>query len=296
MSENLHEAITLDQAVEQMMDDKPEETEIPPEAEQVEPEMDEVEAEGDEDQSPDEVDDDPEIEFDTAEGKRKLKASQIKDALMMKADYTRKTMALAEERKAAERAAAEASQLRQQLSEALQVWAVPAEQEPDWQALARTATPQEFNLKRAEWETRQRKAMQAREQFQALQAQQQRDTIATEYQRLLEVVPEWRDETKFKAAASKMQEAGTSYGLTAEEIAGVTDHRLIRILHDAARYQELQKGKPAVTKKVAQAPAVLKPGSKPDQSAGSEAARQKQRAKLKRTGSIDDALELLFSR
>jgi hypothetical protein len=296
MSENLNEAITLDQAVEQMMDDTPEETEIQPEADQVEPETDQVEAEDGETEAEDEPETEPSFEVETVDGKKKLTLSQIKDGVMLKADYTRKTMALAEERKAAERAAAEASQIKQQLTEALQVWAVPAEQEPDWQALARTATPQEFNMKRVEWETRQRKAMQAREQYRALQEQQQRETIATEYQRLLEVVPEWRDETKFKAAAAKMQEAGTTYGLSAEEIAGVTDHRLIRILHDAARYQELQKGKAAVTKKVAQAPTTLKPGSKPDQSQGSEAARQKQRARLKKTGDINDALELLFSR
>jgi hypothetical protein len=298
MTENLNEAISLDQAVEQMWqqpeaDDTPAETEVTEETQEVEPEVAAGEAEDGETQEPDEVDD-PEFEVDTVDGKKKLKLSQIKDSVMLKADYTRKTMALAEDRKVAEREKAEASQLKQQLAEALQVWAIPTEQEPDWHSLAKTVPPQEFNLRRVEWEARQQKAMRAREQFQALQEHQQQETIRTEYAKLIDAIPEWKDEAKFKAAAQKMQTGSTEYGFTPEEVAGIVDHRMVRVLHDAIRYRELQKGAPAVTKKVAQAPTTLKPGAKPDQNASSEAARQKQRARLKQTGSVDDALALLF--
>jgi hypothetical protein len=45
-----------------------------------------------------------------------------------------------------------------------------------------------------------------------------------------------------------------TYGFSQEELGNVFDHRLVRLMRDAAAYRELQAQKPAVKQKVEQAP------------------------------------------
>ena len=301
MSENLNEALSLDQAVERMMGEPQAEDDTTVEIEEVEEiteevdesETDETEAEAvDEEEA--EPDAEPTFEIDTVDGKKTLTLSQLKEGAMLKADYTRKTMAIAEERKAVEARNAEISQLKQQFSEALQYWAVPVQQEPNWQDLASKMSPQEFNLARANYEARQRQAQQAREYLQTMQAQQHNETLQREQAALLEAIPEWRDEAVYRNAATEITDAGRGYGFSAEELSGIVDHRMLLVLRDAAAYRKIQAGKPEVTKKVAKAPVAMKPGAKPNKAEADATARQKQLAKLKKTGSVDDAIALLF--
>lgn len=297
MSENLNEAISLDQAVERMMGETPANDETPEETtdqetEAVEPET-EV-AEGDAVEVEDEGEaEPPSIEIETENGKLKLTADQIRENLMLKADYTRKTMALAEERKAAEAEKAEVSRLKQQLSEALQSWAIPTEQEPDWEQLARTKPPQEVLAAQAQWQKRQRQAQMAREQFAQLRQNQLAETVKAEQEQLFTKVPEWRDPAKYTEAAQTIAKTGQDYGFSLEELSGLVDHRMILVLRDAAAYRAAQSAKPE-TKKVAQAPVTLKPGAKTTKTEATQAARQKQREQLKKTGRLEDAIDLLF--
>lgn len=297
MSENLSEAISLDQAVERMMGETPANDETPEElteqeAEQADPETDVAEGEADDSETGD-PDEEPAIEIETADGKKRLTASQIKENLMLKADYTRKTMALADERKTIEAEKSEVSQLKQQLSEALQSWAVPTEQEPDWEQLARTKPPQEVLAAQAQWQKRQRQAQAAREQFLQLRQQQLAETVSREQEQLFTKVPEWRDPSKYTEAANTIAKTGQDYGFSLDELSGLVDHRMILVLKDAAAYRALQATKPA-DKKVPQAQPTLKPGAKTTKTEASQAARQKQREQLKRSGRIEDAIDLLF--
>lgn len=299
MTENPEGTISFDQAVEKMMGEAPEADDETAEPEEIEgtetgePETSEAEAEV-ETEEPDEPEAEPVFEVETVDGKKKLTLSQLKEGAMLKADYTRKTMALAEDRKAIEAAQSEVSQLKAQLAEALQVWAVPTEQEPDWVELAQKVDPQKFNAMRAHWDTRQKQAAQAREAFRNLQERQRREMIAQEQSRLLDAVPEWQDPAKFKEAAKEIVDFGNSYGFKPEELADVVDHRMLLVLRDAVAYRKLQTAKPEVTKKVAQAAVTMKPGAKPTKSAAEAEARHKQQAQLKRTGKVEDAIALLF--
>lgn len=291
MSEKSEGPISIAEAVERItQDDEAVEIEATEDTGDSTSEEPEVETEGDD------TPDDPEVEYDTPEGRQKARLSELIAGNMRNADYTRKTQTLAEERRAAEKLAAEAAQLREQLEESLKMWAVPTEQEPDWEALAQKSTPQEFNLKRAQWDQRQRRKMQAQAEYRALQERVTAERVAQERNKLFEAFPEWRDEQKFLGAAKKMADGGTEYGFTPDEIGTIMDHRMIRVLNDAIAYRELQKGKPAVEKKVAKAEPALKPGSKPSKVTETEVARQKQRARLKQTGSIQDAVELILRR
>ncbi len=293
MTENSTGAISLSEAVERLSekedasdepvaieetegtgDSNPEETEVETEAETEEPE-------------------DPEFEVDLGQGKQKLKLSDLIQGNLRTADYTRKTQSLAEERKALERSAAETAQLRDQLSESLKRWAVPTEAEPDWAELATKLPPQEYNLRRVQWEQRQRQKEQARAEFHAMQDQLRAEAIATERNKLLEAFPEWRDEAKFLSAAKQMADGATVYGFSAEEVGQIADHRMIKVLKDAIAYRELQKAKPAIEKKVAEVKPSLQPGAKPNRDKEAEAARQKQLARFKKGVSLKEALGIL---
>lgn len=299
MTENPDGTLSLDQAVEKMMGPAPEaDDETVDTAEAEEPEQGaseaealEAEAETDDEGEPET---EPEYEVETAGGKRTVKLSELLESPMFKADYTRKTMALAEDRKVVDAERAEISSLKGQLAEALQQWAVPVEQEPNWTELAQKLDPRQYNAARAQWDERKAIAERARNAFQTMQKAQRDKLIAEEQSRLLDAVPEWRDPVAFEAAAKEMVDIGRSYGFEPAELAGATDHRVFLVLRDAAAYRKLKTAKPEVTKKVAQTAVTLKPGAKPNRSDASTEARQKQLAQFKKTGSIEDAVALLM--
>lgn len=285
--------LSLEDAVERMFTvDEPAETEAQPEPQEAEPEAAEAEAEV-ETEEQGEPEAEPVFEIETVDGKQQLTLSQLKEGAMLKADYTRKTMALAEDRKAVEAVKSEVSDLKQRLSDALVQWAVPAQQEPDWAELAAKLPPQEFNRQRAMWDQRQKQAQMAQAAHQQLRAAQHAETVKRETELLLQARPEWRDPVKQNEAVREIGEVGKTYGFSTDEIAQVLDHRMLLVLADAAAYRKLKETQPAVTKKVAAAPVALKPGAKPAKPSD-QVARQQQMAKLKKSGRIEDAIDLLF--
>lgn len=306
MTENPDRTLSLDDAVDMWMAEEPEaddtmteEAEADTAPEEDTAAEDEAEAVGDDDEDAgtddaEEGDDDPEIEIDTPKGKQAVKLSELQKGYLRQADYTRKTMEVAEARKAVEQESGQLSQIKQQLTEALQFWAVPTEQEPNWTEMAQKLDPREFNARRVQWEQRQRQAEQAREQYRALQQYEQQETLRREQERLLEAFPEWRDPAAFQTAAQRMARHAEAYGLTPQEIGSIVDHRFMRVLHDAAAYREMKAKQPETTKKVVKPVQGLKPGSKPNKGALKDAAIQQKRAKLRQTGRIDDAVDLLL--
>lgn len=98
---------------------------------------------------------------------------------------------------------------------------------------------------------------------------------------------------------------GYEYGFKPEEIANpvrqdgtipdgyipAVDPRFMKLLNDADAYRQQQKQKPAVEKKVAAAPKVLKPGA--PAKADNKQRQDEQMARLKKTGRIDEAASLI---
>lgn len=131
---------------------------------------------------------------------------------------------------------------------------------------------------------------QSQAQQQAFQAHLQQELEA-----LKVAVPEFADPVKATETRDLLLRTGTEvYGLSQEEVAGVTDHRLVRILRDAARYHEIVNSKARADQKAKTAPKKrpVKAGAKQTDSR-SKASRD-QKSKLKRSGSIDDALSLIL--
>lgn len=76
----------------------------------------------------------------------------------------------------------------------------------------------------------------------------------SEVKMLLDVVPELRGE-KGKQAVGDLQAFLQSRGLDNVEI---TDHRILRIAYEAAQFNKLKTAQPAIKKKMAEAPKVIK--------------------------------------
>ena len=205
--------------------------------------------------------------------------AELKSGYLRQQDYTHKTQALAEERKQAETAVAQQFQQAQQLTrdqaKLMQLREdLSAYQKADWNALYEQ-NPVEAGRLQAQW--RQTEA-QARELAaglqsaaqQSSQAQAQRLQQATQQamEALQREIPGFGAET-IKAA----RETALAHGFSEAELAGITDARTFKVLHEAAQWRALQAKKPAVQNKVAAAPPkATKPGSATQPSTRKEAA------------------------
>jgi len=130
------------------------------------------------------------------------------------------------------------------------------------------------------------------QQSQAEQRAKQ-EYLKQEMQQLQKVIPEFADAKKATQIKDKLVRSGQDYyGYTADEIGLVSDHRAIRVLHDAIKYREIMAGKDKAVKNTKKK--VVKAGAK-KVSDGQSKVRQKQMAKLKQTGSIQDAVSLIMN-
>jgi len=129
------------------------------------------------------------------------------------------------------------------------------------------------------------------------QAQQhaQQAYLEREMETLRQVLPEFSDPEKASKTRDSMLKMGTEiYGYQPEEISAVMDHRAIRVLNDAIKYQEIMQGKEKAVEKATKAPRrkVVKAGSK--KTASNRNDTRQARSKLKRSGSIQDAMSLIL--
>lgn len=117
--------------------------------------------------------------------------------------------------------------------------------------------------------------------------------LAQEAELLKGYHPELFDQDRGPDARERLvSSAAESYNFTPEELTSVQDHRHIRVLMDALAYRELnsESGKKKVEQKVQQKTVR---SSKRKMNA-QQTAQKKQSEKLKASGSMEDALELLM--
>ena len=188
-----------------------------------------------------------------------------------RADYTRKTQEVAAERQQVVAAHQQTSQLAQQLQQAqatLAQFYQAAIGEPPPLELAQS-DPQAFLIQR---EMHARKVQQYQEllqQGQGLTAQQQQANeqarqqyLGEQYKKLVEKVPEIADAGKRAEFTTRISKAAEAYGVTPQEIAQITDHRMLLMLRDIAKLQGREQAAGSVKQKLANVPPkVAKPGN-----------------------------------
>lgn len=137
--------------------------------------------------------------------------------------------------------------------------------------------------------TQEQQAAQQKVQEQMQTAQRERMQKAQET--LASEIPGWGDEVQRNLTKTAIED----YGFNADELAQVADARVIKLIHDAHQYRQLQKAKPGIDKKVVTLPKVIKPGSADKQNPAQEQA-SRARERLKKSGSLNDAAQAYLSR
>ena len=151
-----------------------------------------------------------------------------------------------------------------------------------------------YDEDKAEYDGKMSEYQQMAQQQSEAAAHAQRVYLEREMETLKTLVPEFADPEKAVQARDRLVTMGQEiYGYEPGEIAAVMDHRAIRVLHDAIKYNELMSGKKQAERKAKpKASRVVKAGAKKTRS-NADAERQT-RQKLKKSGSIEDALSLIL--
>lgn len=212
-------------------------------------------------------------------------------------DYTRKTQALAEQRKEAE---AELSQVRQerayyaQMLQAMEQQLAQAEAAPDWDKLYQE-NPNEWVRQRELWRDKQEKTQAVKaeqERLAAIEKQNmdraKQEYVAKEAEKLLDAIPEWKDSKRASEERTKLLDAARKAGYSESEINEIMDHRAVVVLRKAALYDELMGKKSTIKPVPSKGPKTSKPGSAGSQPSKQSEAKQAQ-SRLAKTGSMKDA-------
>ena len=295
-------ANSAEQLASEQETEQAEATEAEPQTEEVEQtETEEGEAEEQEDDGQEE-EEQPRYKVKAAGEEKEVTLDDLIKGYQLGADYTKKTTEVAEQRKAveAERQAIEeakyARDLYAQRLQAMEQFIVEQVPQEDLASLKEN-DPIGYAVKVAELSEK-------KEQLQAIRAEQERiahmqqseqaqamqQRVAQEAQKLTQVLPEFSDPTKGDNLRKEIRAYGQSLGFTDQELSSVYDSRHVVTLHKAMMYDKLQKSKPALTKKVAEAPKMMKSGTAAK--AGNNETIKKQSQQLRNSGRVRDAAAL----
>lgn len=231
---------------------------------------------------------------------REVTLQELIEGYQKGTDYHKKTNQLAEQRKTveAEKAAIDqAKQARDAYAQRLKVMDNFLSQQmkgEDIESLKET-DPIAYAVKVAERTQQEKQLSQLRAEQQRIAREQQAEheavmekRLVEEAKRVAEAIPEYAHPEKGEKVRSELRSFAKSIGYSDAELANATDSRAVLTLWMASQYQKLQKAKPGVTKKVAEAPKMLRAGNATGKTIATEAAKQ-DFARLKKTGSRQDA-------
>jgi len=268
------------------------------EAESEEAEVQE-ESEVEQDEGEDEQEEPPKYRVKAAGEEREVTLDELIKSYQLGTDYTKKSQAVAEERKAVEaerQRIEEARYLRDQYAERLQVIEQMLNQQPETENLdyLKETDPIGYAVKVAELSQREKQLAQVRAEQARLYEQQQREqqeqlgqVVQAESRKLAEVIPEYADPQKGETLRRELREFGVKAGFSEQELANVYDSRAVLTLWKAMQYDKLQSAKPGITKKVNEAPKVIKSGVSQPRDSNDE--MKKLKARAKQTGRVADA-------
>jgi hypothetical protein len=297
-----------------LMDSPTEEAKAQPEVDQQESEEVEYSAESETEDYTDENAEETEYQEEETEEPQRFKVKvdneelevtleELQQGYSRTKDYTKKTQALAETRKAVEADKArieEAKQLRDTYAQRLQVIEKLLSQDQGEENLAdlRENDPIGYAIKIAERSEKEKQLQAVRAEKQHIAQQQESDRqqalqghLQQEAVKLREMIPEFRDEAKAEIARKDIRTYAKSVGFSDEELSQVYDSRAVKTLYNAMMYEKLMKGKTDAVKKVQSAPKVLKAGNGGQVNAENDATK-KQMQRLKQTGKKSDAAKL----
>ncbi|MGE5452434.1 MAG: hypothetical protein ACM3VZ_11410 [Acidobacteriota bacterium] len=269
--------------------------EQPDQAESEAPEEVEAQAETPEESA----EDDPLVTIKVDGKEVQVPLSELKNGYQRQADYTRKTMEVSEQRKAAEAEAQRATQERQQYAASLQRMqaqlevALQEQQKIDWEQLIQT-DPQEylkqkhlFEQRQAAWQQNIANQQQLAQAVEAEQNVQRQNHIKQQQEILLAKLPEWKDPKKAQAETLAIRQYLIDQGHDEQLVDTLADANMVLTARKAMLFDQMVSKAQAATKKVEALPQkVEKPGT------GSSPSLDRRSAsfqRLSKSGRIEDA-------
>jgi hypothetical protein len=214
------------------------------------------------------------------------------------ADYTKKSQALAEQRKALEAERNHLEYVKQerqayaQKLQALDSFLSQQNQGVNLDVLKET-DPIGYAVAVAEQSQREKQLAVVRNEQQRLAQQQQSEHHASlqnhlrqESEKLTSLIPELAT-PQGDAVRKQIRDYAKSVGWSDQELSQLYDSRAVLTLYNGMKYQQLQKSKPEVNKKLQAAPKMMRSGTSapPTKSSGDKQAMQR----LRETGKVQDA-------
>lgn len=274
------------------------------EADDESPEEDSEDADDDEDAD----DSEPETVFELDDG-TSVDLDELKRGYLRQADYTKKTQEVAEARKQLQQAFQDRQQERQTLAENLNLALNVIEPQlaelakTDWDRLA-SEDAYAYAEKRALFDQASVRYNKLVQQAQQVVQQQQQEAqrnlqqkLQQEGEKLRMAIPDFADPKRARSLKSAITEyAVSAMGLSEKEAKSITDHRMIVLLNKARQFDALQRGDlSAARKKVSKTPKkVLQAGAPKTKAERQQRAKAEQMTKLRRSGKLDDAVDLLL--
>lgn len=238
---------------------------------------------------------------------QELPLDEVAKGYSRTADYTRKTQALAEERRKFE--AEEREPTRQeravyaerlaQLEEVVQ--SLMPDREPDWAALRNEMTPDQFTQAFADWRSQAQRMEKIRGERERIAALQRDDDdrsrnarLVSEFAKLQDALPDLKDPEKGKALTADLRAYANSLGYPEQALDAVEDHQLIVMLNKARLWDQSQLRKPKLEDKVDRVLESVKPNNAKPRPKTSEVEQVSKR--LKESGRVEDAAWLINQR
>jgi len=294
------------QELETVQDDA-EEADAEYEAEAEDEESDPDEEYGEEEVIEQELPDDLTIKVKLDGEETEVTLDELRKGYSRYSDYTRKTQALAEERKSFQSEAEAIRMERAQYAELLPVLKaqleMQSEAEPDWDNLYN-----EDPIEAARLERHWRKSHQERAaKLQAVEIEQKRvaeetakeqtraltEFVEAERAKLPEVIPEWKDEGTMQSEAKELREWALNNGFSERDLSALVQATHVSILRKAMMFDKGQKKVEKVKAQPKKVARIVRPGSSGTQINTRSTDVKKASQRLARTGRVADAAALL---
>ena len=130
------------------------------------------------------------------------------------------------------------------------------------------------------------------EETKANQQQEFQKYLQEQQHKVSTLVPEFNDPAKASKLKSDMRVYLSKLGYGDKDINSIYDARQVLLIRDAMAYDALKKSNAKVTKKVATAPKVVRPGTAKNKGDASSKLRQQKLNRLKKTGAAKDAASI----
>jgi hypothetical protein len=232
----------------------------------------------------------------------KFTKDELKSGVLRQADYTRKTQALAEERKQFQTVVQQAQEQEKVYAQLLPVMvqrmqqSLPQPPNPeliDTDPVAYMKQKEHYEREIGDFQAAQAEMQRMQSKNQGEQEQQLQAYVAQNAQMLPDLIPEWKDAKNYEKDRHRLRDYLKSRNFSEQEIDQAYDARIVALAYDAMRWRELKNSKPKQSEPLEKA---LKPSAPAQKPMNTQVrATIDARKRLAKSGSIRDAAAVFES-